>query len=95
MFGIEFTSKLFYEMYTWVAFQSYKDKYKNLVECKARCHKLFGHNWEPRYQYVKVTTWDKSDEGWVTITKVQGFISRATIMGPFAALLGRSADRHI
>ena len=44
MFGMEFTSKLFYEMYTWVAFQSYKDKYNNLVECKTRCHKLFGHN---------------------------------------------------
>ena len=38
---------------------------------------------------------DKFDEGLVTRAKVQTFASKATIMGPFAALLGRSADREI
>ena len=57
--------------------------------------KLFGQKWESKYSYVRVATWDKSDEGWVARTKVQGFASRVTSMGPLAALLGRSADRHI
>ena len=92
---MEFTSKLFYDLYTWVAFQSCKDEKRNSFECNIRCPKLFGYNWESRYNYVRVTTWDKSDEGWVSTTKVQGFAGRVTIMGPLAALLGRSADRHI
>ena len=95
MFGMEFTARLFYEMYLWVAYQSCKDKRANTDVCNKQCWILFGHDWDPKFSQVQVATWDKFDEGLVTRAKVQTFASKATIMGPFAALLGRSADREI
>ena len=95
MFGKQFTTIMFYEMYLWVAYQSNKDKKANTAECNTHCWELFGSSWDPKFSQVQCTIWDGSKRGSVTITKVQAFASKATIMGPFAALLGRSADKEI